>query len=76
MSKNPETLELRVLAGPQNGASLKVAQDASLHIGSPTASNCDVILRDELVREQRVRFKMTSKGPRVKVSAGTVDLDG
>jgi type III secretion protein D len=68
--------EMRVLAGPQTGARLTLKTGASVDVGSLESSGCQVVLRDPLVREQRVRLHVRSSDVRIEVLAGEVDLAG
>jgi type III secretion protein D len=68
--------ELRVLAGPQTGARLALQPGASVDVGSLASGGCQVVLRDPLVREQRVRLHVRSSDVRVEVLAGEVALAG
>jgi type III secretion protein D len=73
----PEPIyELRVLAGPQTGASLTLKPGSSVDVGSFTAGGCQVVLRDPLVSEQRVRLHVRHGDVRVEVLAGAIDMAG
>jgi type III secretion protein D len=69
-------LELRVLAGPQTGASLALKSSSSVDVGSLGASGCQVVLRDPRVSEQRVRLHVGQGDVRIEVLAGSVDMAG
>ena len=68
--------ELRVLAGPQAGASLPLKPGASVDVGSLTAGGCQVVLRDPQVSEQRVRLHVRQMDVRIEVLAGSIDMAG
>jgi type III secretion protein D len=68
--------ELRVLAGPQEGASLSLKSGSSVDVGSLTAGGCQVVLRDPRVSEQRVRLHVRPNDIRLEVLAGAVELSG
>jgi len=68
--------ELRVLAGPQAGASLSLQPGHSVDVGSLTAGGCQVVLRDPQVSEQRVRLHVRQGEVRLEVLAGAVELSG
>jgi type III secretion protein D len=56
------TYELRVLSGPQKGASLLLKTGLPIDIGSLNAVGCQVVLRDPLINTQRLRLHVPAKG--------------
>jgi type III secretion protein D len=68
--------ELRVLTGPQTGASIALSAGATIDVGSLSASGCQVVLRDPRVAEQRLRLHVRAFDVRIDVLVGTVDMAG
>ena len=68
--------ELRVLAGPQAGASIALTPGATIDVGSLSASGCQVVLRDPRVAEQRLRLHVRPSDVRIEVLVGMVDMAG
>ncbi len=73
---NAPSHELRVLAGPQAGASISLTLGATIDVGSLAASGCQVVLRDPQVAEQRLRLRVRASDVRIEVLVGTVDMAG
>lgn len=72
----PMQHELRVLAGPQQGATLLLKAGASVDVGSFGGADCQVVLRDPQVTEQRVRLHVGQTEVRIEVLAGSIDVAG
>jgi type III secretion protein D len=68
--------ELRVLAGPQAGAGVPLTPGATIDVGSLSAGDCQLVLRDPRVNEQRIRLRVDRQAIRIEVLAGTVDMAG
>lgn len=68
--------ELRVLVGPQAGASMMLPTDEDTNVGSMKARGCQVVLRDPLLDDHRLRLRVRDNMVRIKVMAGQVDIAG
>jgi len=68
--------ELRVLAGPQLGASIALKQDAEVSIGSPDAAHCQIVLRDPRIQSHRIRLRLMGERARIKIVDGQIDIAG
>ncbi|MBC7957561.1 MAG: hypothetical protein H7Y33_17040 [Cytophagales bacterium] len=76
MTDPSPTFELRVLAGPQLGASIALKRDAEVSIGSSDAARCEIVLRDPLIHAHRIRLRLMGERARIKIVDGQVDIAG